>query len=153
MASGAALRSAHQDWQSVRAVPGYQNRSARTAEFRKGGCGRLNGGDHGWRNADVAAADGGVKSAIFGYNAARFYKLDLRAELAPMHEDGIAKLKAAYLEDGHVRAHRGTGGSNSASQVWNDRSTTPAPICSRASFNCATIARANTAYGFVARRA
>ena len=30
------------------------------------------------------------------------YKLDLRADFAPMHEDGIAKLKAAYLEDGHA---------------------------------------------------
>jgi len=37
-----------------------------------------------------------------GYNAARFYKLDLRTDFAPMHEDGIAKLKAAYLEDGHA---------------------------------------------------
>ena len=44
-----------------------------------------------------------------GYNAARFYKLDLRAELAPLKEDGIAKLKAAYLEDGPGRSNRAYG--------------------------------------------
>ena len=31
--------------------------------------------------APLGAADGAVKSAIFGYNSARLYKLDLRAEL------------------------------------------------------------------------
>jgi hypothetical protein len=46
--------------------------------------------------APLGPADGTVMSAIFGYNAARFYKLDLRAELAPMQVDGIATLKAAY---------------------------------------------------------
>ena len=59
--------------------------------------------------AALGPADGAVKSAIFGYNAARFYKLDLRAELAPMHEDGIAKLKAAYLEDGHAPSNTAYG--------------------------------------------
>ena len=34
--------------------------------------------------APLGAADGPVKSAIFGYNGARLYKLDLRAELPPM---------------------------------------------------------------------
>jgi hypothetical protein len=50
--------------------------------------------------AALGTADGAVKSAILGYNAARFYKLDLRAELPLMREDGIAKLKTAYLENG-----------------------------------------------------
>jgi hypothetical protein len=59
--------------------------------------------------AALGAADGTVKSAIFGYNAARFYRLDLRAELPPMHEDGIAKLKAAYLEDGHAPSNTAYG--------------------------------------------
>jgi len=59
--------------------------------------------------AALGPADGTVKSAIFGYNAARFYKLDLRAELPPMHEDGIAKLKAAYLEDGRAPSNTAYG--------------------------------------------
>src|SRR5207237_2995386 len=42
----------------------------------------------------LGAADGTVKSAIFGYNAASFYKLDLRAEPPPMHEAATAKLTA-----------------------------------------------------------
>jgi hypothetical protein len=59
--------------------------------------------------AALGPANGTVKSAIFGYNAARFYKLDLRAELPPMHEDGIAKLKAAYLEDGRAPSNTAYG--------------------------------------------
>jgi uncharacterized protein len=50
-----------------------------------------------------------VKSAIFGYNAARFYKLGLRAEVPPMHQDGIARLKAAYLEDGSAPSNTAYG--------------------------------------------
>jgi hypothetical protein len=59
--------------------------------------------------AALGPADGTVKSAIFGYNAVRFYKLDLRAELPPMHEDGIANLKAAYLEDGRAPSETAYG--------------------------------------------
>jgi hypothetical protein len=59
--------------------------------------------------APLGPADGTVKSAIFGYNAARFYKLDLRAELAPMQVDGIATLKAAYLEDGRAPSNTAYG--------------------------------------------
>jgi hypothetical protein len=54
-------------------------------------------------------ADGAVKSAIFGYNAARFYKLDLRADLPTMHEDGISGLKAAYIEDGRAPSNTAYG--------------------------------------------
>jgi uncharacterized protein len=59
--------------------------------------------------AALGPADGTVKSAIFGYNAARFYKLDLRAELPTMKEDGLAKLKAAYLQDRPVRSNTAYG--------------------------------------------
>jgi len=59
--------------------------------------------------APLGPADGAVKSAIFGYNAAQFYKLDLRAELAPLKDDGIAKLKAAYLENGGARSNTAYG--------------------------------------------
>jgi uncharacterized protein len=46
---------------------------------------------------------------MFGYNAARFYKLDLRAEIPPLREDGIARLKAAYLEDGGMPSNTAYG--------------------------------------------
>jgi len=44
--------------------------------------------------------DGPVKSDILGYNGARSYRLDLRTELEPLRNDGIANMKAAYLKDG-----------------------------------------------------
>jgi uncharacterized protein len=50
-----------------------------------------------------------AKSAIFGSNAARFYRLDLLAEFPPMREDGIAKLKAAYLEYGRAPSNTAYG--------------------------------------------
>jgi uncharacterized protein len=50
--------------------------------------------------APLGAADGAVKSAILGFNGARHYHLDLRAAMNDMPFDGIAKQKAAYLENG-----------------------------------------------------
>jgi uncharacterized protein len=50
--------------------------------------------------APLGAADGPVKSAILGFNGARHYHLDLRAAMNDMPFDGIAKQKAAYLENG-----------------------------------------------------
>jgi uncharacterized protein len=47
--------------------------------------------------APLGAADGAVKSAIFGYNSARLYKLDLRAELPPIGSDKFAAARAASL--------------------------------------------------------
>ena len=47
--------------------------------------------------APLGAADGAVKSAIFGYNSARLYKLDLRAELPPIGQDKLAAARAASL--------------------------------------------------------
>ena len=41
-----------------------------------------------------------VKNAILGFNGARHYHLDLRAAMNDMPLDGIAKQKAAYLENG-----------------------------------------------------
>ena len=52
--------------------------------------------------APLGAADGPVKSAILGFNGARHYHLDLRAAMNDMPFDGIAKQKAAYLENGRV---------------------------------------------------
>jgi len=56
--------------------------------------------------ASLGPADGTVKNAIFGYNSAQLYKLDLRADL---QNDGISKIKAAYLEDGGQRSNTAYG--------------------------------------------
>ena len=56
--------------------------------------------------APLGSADGMVKNAIFGYNSAQLYKLDIRAEL---HNDGMAKLKTAYLEQGGQRSNAAYG--------------------------------------------
>jgi predicted TIM-barrel fold metal-dependent hydrolase len=47
--------------------------------------------------APLGAADGAVKSAIFGYNSARLYKLDLRAELPLIGQDKLAAARTASL--------------------------------------------------------
>lgn len=59
--------------------------------------------------APLGPADGPVKSAIFGYNAARFYRLDLRAAVETHERDGIAAIKAAYLEEGPRRSNTAYG--------------------------------------------
>jgi hypothetical protein len=56
--------------------------------------------------APLGAADGMVKNAIFGYNSAQLYKLDIRADL---HNDGIAKIKTAYLDQGGQRSNAAYG--------------------------------------------
>ena len=40
----------------------------------------------------LGPADGLVKSAIFGYNSARLYKLDLRTSMKELENDHLAKL-------------------------------------------------------------
>lgn len=51
--------------------------------------------------APLGAADGLVKSSIFGYNSARLFNLDLRADVEPMKDDGIQALKSDFaLLDG-----------------------------------------------------
>jgi hypothetical protein len=47
-----------------------------------------------------------VKNAIFGYNSAQLYKLDIHAEL---HNDGISKIKTAYLDQGGQRSNTAYG--------------------------------------------
>ena len=56
--------------------------------------------------APLGPADGQVKRDILGYNAARHYRLDLAADL---DRDGIGHIKAAYLNDGHVRTNLAYG--------------------------------------------
>jgi predicted TIM-barrel fold metal-dependent hydrolase len=59
--------------------------------------------------AALGPADGPVKSAIFGYNAASFYRLQLHAETAPWHEDGLGRIKAGYLSDPPARSNAAYG--------------------------------------------
>jgi uncharacterized protein len=59
-----------------------------------------------WGFAPLGPANGVVKNAIFGYNSAQIYKVDIRAEL---QNDGIAKLKTAYLERGGRRSNTAYG--------------------------------------------
>jgi uncharacterized protein len=56
--------------------------------------------------APLGPADGMVKNAIFGYNSAELYKFDLHAEL---QNDGMAKIKTAYLEQGGERSNAAYG--------------------------------------------
>ncbi|MEQ8347459.1 MAG: amidohydrolase family protein [Sneathiellaceae bacterium] len=48
--------------------------------------------------APLGAADGFVKNAIFGLNSARLFNINLRADLDPMFDDGISKLKRDFAE-------------------------------------------------------
>ena len=50
-----------------------------------------------WGLAPLGPATGPVKSAIFGYNSARLYKLDLRAELPAIGSDKFAVERSASL--------------------------------------------------------
>ena len=59
--------------------------------------------------APLGAADGPVKGAIFGYNGARHYHLDLHAASNELPLDGISKRKAAYLDNGGGRSNAAYG--------------------------------------------
>ena len=52
------------------------------------------------RFAPLGAADGMVKSAIFSSNAARLYRLDVKAALGPIRTDNLAAIKQEYLASG-----------------------------------------------------
>ena len=53
--------------------------------------------------APLGAADGMVKNAIFGYNSARLYDLNLRADYGPMEIDKFAEIKREYELAGGLR--------------------------------------------------
>ena len=57
------------------------------------------------RFAPLGAADGLVKSAIFSSNAARLYRLDVKAALGPINVDRIAAIKEEYLASGGSRSN------------------------------------------------
>jgi predicted TIM-barrel fold metal-dependent hydrolase len=60
---------------------------------------------YGW--APLGPADGPVKSAIFGLNSARTYRLDPRARA--YRSDRLARMRAAYLEAGPEPSNRRYG--------------------------------------------
>ncbi len=55
----------------------------------------------------LGPADGAVKNAIFGFNSARLYNLDLSAVNNPMTHDTFAEIKRQYRESGQIEALRG----------------------------------------------
>jgi hypothetical protein len=58
---------------------------------------------HGFR--PLGPADGIVKSAIFGANAARLYRIDQRSALGDITRDKIAAVKAEYVAMGGMRTN------------------------------------------------
>jgi hypothetical protein len=59
--------------------------------------------------APLGAADGPVKSAVFGLNAARLYRLNLRADLGRFGADTMAAIKAEYAAAGGQRSNAAYG--------------------------------------------
>jgi predicted TIM-barrel fold metal-dependent hydrolase len=59
--------------------------------------------------AALGPAEGPVKTAIFGKNAANFYRLPQHAEAAPFEGDGLGRIKAGYLENGPARSNTAYG--------------------------------------------
>jgi len=59
--------------------------------------------------APLGPADGPVKSAILGQNGAKHYKLEQHAEIERLDQDGLGRIKTAYLRDGQVRSNLAYG--------------------------------------------
>jgi uncharacterized protein len=58
----------------------------------------------GWKT-QLGAADGPIKSKIFGLNSARLYKYDIKAEYEPLTRDHVAQMKAEYEKQGVARSN------------------------------------------------
>ena len=55
--------------------------------------------------APLGPADGIVKSAIFGVNAARLYNVHLKAALGAITNDTIASIRSEYVAAGGERSN------------------------------------------------
>lgn len=55
--------------------------------------------------APLGPADGMIKNAIFGFNSARIYNLNLRADLGPLEADKFAEIKRQYELAGGLRSN------------------------------------------------
>jgi len=62
---------------------------------------------HGFK--PLGTADGLVKSAIFGYNSARLYNLDLRTSMKAFENDAFANFKREYESAGTDRSNLAYG--------------------------------------------
>jgi predicted TIM-barrel fold metal-dependent hydrolase len=59
--------------------------------------------------AAMGGANSAVKNAIFGYNSARLYGLDLQADYGPMQEDKFAEIKKGYEVAGGLHPNASCG--------------------------------------------
>jgi uncharacterized protein len=59
--------------------------------------------------AALGPANGEVKAAIFGYNAARHYGVELHTGLMPWETDAMGRMKAAYLSGSPARSNAAYG--------------------------------------------
>jgi hypothetical protein len=57
------------------------------------------------RFAPLGAADGLVKTAIFSGNAARLYRLDLKAAQGPIRTDNISAIRQEFIASGGTRSN------------------------------------------------
>jgi hypothetical protein len=55
--------------------------------------------------APLGPADGLVKSAVFGGNSARLYKVDVKAAQGTVTRDKVAAIKAEYVTMGGMRTN------------------------------------------------
>jgi predicted TIM-barrel fold metal-dependent hydrolase len=55
--------------------------------------------------APLGAADGPVKSAIFGRNSARLYNVNVQAALGTLSTDKMAAIRAEYIANGGLRSN------------------------------------------------
>lgn len=59
--------------------------------------------------APMGGPTSAVKNAIFGYNSARLYNMDLKADYAPMQEDKFAEINKAYQMAGGLHPNAACG--------------------------------------------
>jgi hypothetical protein len=57
------------------------------------------------RFAALGPADGLVKSAIFGGNSARIYRVDMKVAQGAVTRDTVASIKAEYIAMGGLRTN------------------------------------------------
>ncbi len=57
----------------------------------------------------LGSADGMIENAIFGYDSAHLFDLNLRADYAPLGEDKFAAVKREYAQAGELRDNAAYG--------------------------------------------
>jgi hypothetical protein len=59
--------------------------------------------------APLGPADGPVKNAVLGLNAAKHYRVEQHADTERLDSDGLGRIKTAYLRDGQDRSNLAYG--------------------------------------------